>query len=507
MKRIGIVDLGSNSVRMSIIWVEKDHSYHMIEQAKSMVRLSEGMSEDANLSPQAMERTKSALSMFKKLAGVHQVDEIRAVATAAVRQAKNRDVFLDLVREETDWELQVISGEKEAYYDYLGVVNTLPLQDFVLMDIGGGSTELAWIENRQLKEAVSLPLGAVLLTESHFPEGEVSQKGIDEAKEEFDQVLDEIEWLDKVKGLPVVGLGGTWRSIAKLDRSATRNSIQRIHGYVLERKETLEWVEDLWGMSRKERERAKGISAARAEVIVGGIVPIERVIKRLKPKAVVISGNGVREGLFYEAYFKMLKKPVVVENVLMHSLSNIVKRYHESDHHLQQLDRLTRVIYDALQPHYHFSERDGELLQAAIRLHDIGMRIDYFNHQDHSFYLTLNTNLYGLTHRELVQVAWIAGSHRVDRKLHQSIRQFSGYMNSEEKQRMEQLGAILMIAEQLDRAEDSRVTNFSASVTDRSLILTAGSEEPIDLEISSARRASAAFRKAYRRTLLIKRNK
>jgi exopolyphosphatase/guanosine-5'-triphosphate,3'-diphosphate pyrophosphatase len=135
------------------------------------------------------------------------------------------------------------------------------------------------------------------------------------------------------------------------------------------------------------------------------------------------------------------------------------------------------------------------------------MRIDYFNHQDHSFYLTLNTNLYGLTHRELVQVAWIAGSHRVDRKLHQSIRQFSGYMNSEEKQRVEQLGAILMIAEQLDRAEDSRVTNFSASVTDRSLILAAGSEEPIDLEISSARRASAAFRKAYRRTLLIKRNK
>ncbi len=506
MKRIGIVDLGSNSVRMSIIWVEQDHSYHMVEQAKSMVRLSEGMSEDAHLSPQAMERTKSALSMFKKLAGVHQVDEIHAVATAAVRQAKNRDVFLDLVREETNWELQIISGEKEAYYDYLGVVNTLQLENFVLMDIGGGSTELAWIENRQLKKAVSLPLGAVLLTESFFPEGEVSQKGIHEAKDRFDRALDEIEWLDEVDGLPIVGLGGTWRSIAKLDRSATRNSIQRIHGYVLERKETLEWVEDLWGMSRKERQKAKGISAERAEVIVGGIVPIERVIKRLKPKEIIISGNGVREGIFYEAYFKMMEKPVVAENVLSHSLSNMVKRYHESDHHLNQLDRLTQVMVEVLQPVYHFSKRDGDLLRAAIRLHDIGMRIDYFNHQDHSFYLTLNTNIYGLTHRELVQVAWIAGSHRVDRKLHQSIRQFSGYMNTEEKQRVEQLSVILMIAEQLDRAEDSRVTTFSASLTDRSLILTAGSEEPIELEIVSARRASSPFRKAYRRTLLIKSN-
>ena len=504
MKRIGIVDLGSNSVRMSIIWVGQDHSYHMIEQAKSMVRLSEGMSEDANLSLQAMERTKSALSMFKKLAGVHQVDEIRAVATAAVRQAKNRDAFLHMVEEETDWELQVISGEKEAYYDYLGVVNTLALTDFVLMDIGGGSTELAWIENRQLKHAVSLPLGAVLLTESYFPEGEVSTKGMNEAKGRFDEALDEIEWLNQVKGLPIVGLGGTWRSIAKLDRYATRTSIQRIHGYTLDRKETLEWVEDLWGMTRKERGKAKGISEARAEVIVGGIIPIERVIKRLKPQEIVISGNGVREGLFYEAYFTMMEKPVVVENVLAHSLSNIVKRYHENNHHLAQLDRLTRVVFDALQPIYHFSERDGEFLTAAIRLHDIGMRIDYFNHQDHSFYLTLNTNVYGLTHRELVQVAWIAGSHRVDRKLHQSTRRYSGYMNREEKQRVEQLAVILMIAEQLDRAEDGRVTSFGASVTDRSLILSVGSEEGIELELVSARRASVAFRKAYRRTLLIK---
>ena len=506
MKRIGIVDLGSNSVRMSIIRVEEDHSYHMIEQAKSMVRLSEGMSEEANLSPQAMERTKSALSMFKKLAGVHQVDEIRAVATAAVRQAKNRDVFLDLVREETDWELQVISGEKEAYYDYLGVVNTLPLKDFVLMDIGGGSTELAWIENRQLKHAVSLPLGAVLLTESYFPEGDVTQKGIKKAMARFDQALDEIEWLNQAKGLPIVGLGGTWRSIAKLDRYATRNSIQRIHGYTLNRKETLEWVEDLWEMTRKERAKAKGISDARAEVIVGGIIPIERAIKRLMPQEVVISGNGVREGLFYEAYFTMMEKPIIVENVLSHSLSNIVKRYDENDHHLEQLDRLTRVIFDALESVYHFSERDSQLLTAAIRLHDIGMRIDYFNHQDHSFYLALNTNVYGLSHRELVQVAWIAGSHRVDRKLHQSARHYSGYMNGDEKQRVEQLSTILMIAEQLDRAEDGRVTSFGARVTDRSLILSVGSQEAVDLEIVSARRASLAFRKAYRRTLLIKRS-
>lgn len=504
MKRIGIVDLGSNSVRMSIMWVEHDHSYHMIEQAKSIVRLSEGMSADANLSLKAMERTKSALAMFKKLAGVHQVDEIRAVATAAVRQAKNRDDFLQLVKEETDWELEVISGEDEAYYDYLGVANTMDLQDFVLMDIGGGSTELAWVEKRKMKKAVSLPLGAVLMTESHFPGSEVTDKGLKSARARVDAALDQVDWLDEVKGLPLVGLGGTWRSIAKLDRSATRNSIQRIHDYCMDRKTTQEWLDVLWGMSQKERAKAKGISATRAEVIIGGIVPIDRVLKRLKPNHVMISGNGVREGLFYETYFKMLGKPLVVADVLNHSLANTVKRYHEEDHHLLHLDHLTRTLFDVLQPEYHFTEEDRKLLYAAIRLHDIGMSIDYFNHQDHSFYLALNTNIYGLSHRELVQVAWIAGSHRVDRKLHQSMRQFAGYINAEEKLRIQQVSALLMIAEQLDRAEDGRITGLQADLTERSLIVSVTSEEPIDLEIDSARRAAYAFRKAYRRTLVIK---
>lgn len=504
MRRIAIVDLGSNSVRMSIIWVGQDHSYHMIEQAKSMVRLSEGMSADANLSVKAMERTKSALGMFKKLAGVHRVDEVRAVATAAVRQAKNRDQFLALVKEETDWQLEVISGEDEAYYDYLGVANTMNLQDFVLMDIGGGSTELAWVENRRIKKSVSLPLGAVLLTESHFSGSEVTPKALKEARKMFEQELDRVDWLDAAKGLPLVGLGGTWRSVAKLDRAATPNSIQRIHGYEMDRQTTLEWLDVLWGMSLKERSKARGISAERAEVIVGGIVPIERVLKRMKPNQVRVSANGVREGLFYEAYFKMLGQPLVVEDVLAHSLANIVKRYEEEDHHLNHLDRMTQVLFDALEEAYGFSEQDRKLLHAAIRTHDIGMSIDYFNHQDHSFYLTLNTNLYGLTHRELVQVAWIAGSHRVDRKLHQNMRHYAGYINNEEKQRVNQLSALLMIAEQLDRAEDGRVSQLRAELTERSLILHATSEEPIDLEIDSARRASSTFRKAFRRTLIIK---
>jgi exopolyphosphatase/guanosine-5'-triphosphate,3'-diphosphate pyrophosphatase len=224
----------------------------------------------------------------------------------------------------------------------------------------------------------------------------------------------------------------------------------------------------------------------------------------MKPRSVVISGNGVREGLFYEAYFNMLEKPPVVEDVLAHSLDNVVKRYHEKTDHIKQLDRLTNAMFDTLKPTYGFKERDRKLLQAAIRVHDIGMRIDYFNHQDHSFYLTLNTNIYGLSHRELVQVAWIAGNHRVDRKLHQSIRRYSGYMNNEEKQRVDQMAALLLIAEQLDRAEDGRVTTLATSLTDKSLILHVGSNEAIDLEIASAKRASAIFRKAYRRTLVIK---
>lgn len=150
---------------MNLIGINEMGGYSIYEQASEMVRLSEGMGEEKILKEKPMERTIHALMYFKKLLEVHETVEVYALATAAVRMAKNQAEFLQCVKQTTGFEFKVLTGHEEAYYDYLGVVNSMSLENALILDIGGASTELIWMKDRKLVEAVSLPIGSVSLSE------------------------------------------------------------------------------------------------------------------------------------------------------------------------------------------------------------------------------------------------------------------------------------------------------------------------------------------------------
>ena len=206
-----IIDLGSNSIRMNILGINEKGGYSLIEQASEMVRLSEGMGENQMLGEIPMERTINALIYFKKLLDVYQVVDVYPLATAAVRMAKNQADFLKRVEYATGLDFIVLSGDQEAYYDYLGVVNTMALTDAVILDIGGGSTEIIWMSKRLFKKGISLPIGSVTLTEkvSHHKS---RKKRIEQATLEIEKLYSDVPWLSELKGLPIIGLGEIGRA-------------------------------------------------------------------------------------------------------------------------------------------------------------------------------------------------------------------------------------------------------------------------------------------------------
>ena len=166
MLNLVVIDLGSNSVRMKISEIDNYGSFNVIGYQKEYVRLSENMGKEKTLKKEPVERTIKALKKFKSRYSKLENTKIRAVATAAVRQATNQKEFLDLVEKEVGLKLEVIAGTTEAYLDYLGVVNTLPVKNGLIMDTGGASTELVWVNNGKCSERVSLPIGAVLLSQN-----------------------------------------------------------------------------------------------------------------------------------------------------------------------------------------------------------------------------------------------------------------------------------------------------------------------------------------------------
>lgn len=297
--KLAIIDLGSNSARMIIMKVYEDGSYKMLDQVKEMVRLSEGMGETMTLRPRAIKRTIDGLRLFKKLIQIHEVDQVRLIATAAVRNAQNQQFFLEKVRTETGLEFQVITGEREAYYGYLGVINTIDIADCIIIDVGGASTELTLVENRRFKESISFPFGAVLLSEVFLEKDKISPGKLKKLEEYILEKLKTVPWLSKNSHLPVVGLGGTARTFGKIDKNQIGFPLSSLHNYRLAAKEVYNIYSRVAKADLRQRRAITGINKERADIIVGGMVPIKMLMQYLKAKELIISGNGLREGVFF----------------------------------------------------------------------------------------------------------------------------------------------------------------------------------------------------------------
>ena len=291
-----IIDLGSNSVRMTIRRLFENGSYEVVDNRKTTVRLSEGMVCDCLLKEAPIGRTIAALKEFKAVTEAHGASRVLAVATAAVRAAKNGDAFLARVEAETGIRFEVLCGADEAYYDYLGVINTTKLKDGAIVDVGGGSTEIIWVKNRELKEAVSIPYGAVLLTERFSGRPESA------AYRFFMQQLDNIPWIDELQGHDIYGIGGSARVAAMhcvKDYSYDSPETVRLQYRSLDN-----FYRMLLPLTPVERGLIPSVTPERGDIIVGGLLPIKALMDMLTSKSLYVCPFGLREGMFFRMKFE-----------------------------------------------------------------------------------------------------------------------------------------------------------------------------------------------------------
>ena len=495
MQRYGIIDLGSNSVRMNIVNVYKNGSYSLVDQAKVMVRLSEGLAEAGALQPEPMNRTLNAIKLFNQLIAAYGVTKVAAVATAAVRQASNAAEFLDRAFKEHGMSFQVISGLDEAYYDYLGVVNTIDLRDFLMIDTGGGSTELAWVVDREIKASISLPFGSVILTERFLSEPNRS-KGLEKAEKFIRKAYKDVTWLKETKGLPVIGLGGSLRSVAKVHRGKDPLSTVSLHNYRIPGDDLTALLSDIVKTPPEKVADLPGIGKDRSDIIAGGVLPLKVLADYLALEQFVVSGNGLREGMFYSLFFKEKDLPLVVPSVLNHSLENVRKRYNVDNPHTAHVRKLTLRLFDALRLLGPFGDEERKLLDAASHLHDIGMHIEYYNHHRHGFYLTLNARLCGLTNEEIIKVAVLVGHHR-ESKLKEDLDRFRGALGKETIDRLRRLAVFLQIAERIDRSESQVVEDLEVLLDSGQVVIRLVSEKDTELECVATMRIAEDFEKAF----------
>ncbi|MCP9333544.1 exopolyphosphatase [Lentilactobacillus hilgardii] len=314
MENFAVIDLGSNSVRMTVSRINEDGTYDNVTQMKEYVRLSENMGSEKILQPDAIERTLAALRSFKEVYSKLENLKMKAVATAAVRQATNQKEFLKKVKSEIGIKLEVISGAQEAYYDYVGVSETLPATNGVIIDTGGASAEIILIQNGKVANLISIPIGSVTLSSKFNLGDKILPEQLFKAVIFVNEIFQSVWWLKNGLNLPIIGLGGSNRTLAKINRR--RNNfldIDDIHGYQLSDTQVNETFEDIVSHDLDGRKQVPGISKDRADIIVGGLIPVIFLMNYLDSDKITFSTSGLREGILFERLHNVLKENIATK--------------------------------------------------------------------------------------------------------------------------------------------------------------------------------------------------
>ncbi|MGM0471453.1 MAG: exopolyphosphatase [Bacillota bacterium] len=509
MHNLAIIDIGSNSMKMILAKVKKEHSFTVIDELKESVRLGEGMNHSNKLKPDRIEKAIQTLRMFKDLCDSTNTEEIITVATAAVREAENRAYFIKRVKEEIGLDIRVLSGVDEGYYDYWGVANSIDQDDGLIMDIGGGSIELVWMKNRQIQEATSLPFGALDITEKFDLYDSIDQEQEGKLQTFLYQAYLKVPWLSEMEHNKLLGVGGTLKNIARIDQRQKDYPLNILHNYQMSN----EAIQEVYNLVKEkdlaERQELDGLSTKRADIFIGAAAAVAALVDFCEIEELILSRKGIREGLIYH---HLREDETPVKDVLDFSLKNIINNFQLNRDHAYHIYKLTKSLYDQLKPLYNlepdqFAGDIDKIILTAAMLHDIGNQLDYYDHHEHSFYIILNYGINGLTHRELLISAYIAASHRHTKyQLHKYNLNRSSFQqiinkNGADKEVIRKTGILLEIAESLDLSKNGVVEAIQCTVGEDSVKMKTVTRQDAELEINNALECIPGFEKLYNKEL------
>ncbi len=394
-KCTAVIDIGSNSMRMAVFQKTSRFAFHIIHEVKSSVRLSENAyKNDGYLQDAPMERTARALGEFLAVAASFGARKILCVATSALRDAPNSDVFIRRIRRELGLSIKVIDGDKEAYYGALACANLLPRLDAVTVDVGGGSSEFALLKEGKVHSLCSLNLGTVRLKELFLDKGDL--KG---AIRHIDEALASLPAMDADV---LIGIGGTYRAITRAMMKQENYPLKKLHAYTTDAEAFTAYCDEVLDASPKKL-KALWIKPDRFDTIKPGALILQRIVRHLKTSALVCSGVGVREGVYLADLLR--NSGGMFPANYNPSLRYLLDTYAGHSDHGEQCARLSGRLYDLLGETLGLRGRWRSELVMAAKLLPVGLGVRYYAYQRHSHYLVLNALDYGLSHEQIALIA------------------------------------------------------------------------------------------------------
>ena len=475
LRQVAAIDIGTNSIHLLIAAIDPElRSFRVVQAEKSSTRLGERDPETGELSGVAIERSLLALGRFRDLAHSHGAEQILTAATSAVREAPNGRAFLQTVQEDIGLEVDLVSGPEEARLIYLGVLSGMAFGDqaHLILDIGGGSTELILADGRDARVLTSTRVGAVRLQRDF-----VDQDPLPPARLTFlrafiqgslEPAVDKVRRALKPGEVPVmVATSGTAITLAALAAAQETRPPQRLQGFRVSRERIDQLVNQLAAMTLEERRAVPAINERRAEIIVPGSLVLQQAMAMLKVRELVISDRALREGLIVDW---MLRHGLIVDrfsfqsSVRQRTVEDLAGRFRVDLARARRVATHALDLFDQTQGLLHHDRGEGrQLLWAAAMLHTCGQHINISAYHKHSWYLIRHGDLLGYSETEQVMVAAIARYHRrsLPKKRHEAWLQVP---TGEQRQTVNALALLLRLAASLDRRPTPAVQAMTIAI-------------------------------------------
>jgi exopolyphosphatase/guanosine-5'-triphosphate,3'-diphosphate pyrophosphatase len=484
--KIAALDVGTNSIHLLIARVGADGQVDALDRAKDMVRLGDSAFKGV-IAADAFARATECIRRFRGQAERAGVDAFVAVATSAVREAENGGDFVRMVRDETGIELTVIGGEEEARLIYLGARAALNLsgKKALIVDIGGGSVELIVGDAREAHYATSLKLGVLRLLDQFTPSDPIMPDQRLRMAAELHRALEPPSVAIRKVGFDLVAMSsGTARAVADLIPGTTNDKPRTVafrDVYALEEK--------LCTLRAEERLKLPNLDPKRVDSIVPGVILVRSLLEVVHADSYVLCEAALREGLVADYALRNGPGIQLVDeypDLRRRSVIRLMRRCNANRVHAEHVARLALDLFRGLRPLHEFSNADGELLEFAALLHDIGFHIAASKHHKHGAYLIENAELQGFTVDEIQVLAQAVRYHRkaTPKESHAPFEALS----ATNKQKVRVMAALLRLADGLDRGYAQLVRGIRCRIGDKIIDMTLSATGDAELELWGARR-------------------
>jgi exopolyphosphatase/guanosine-5'-triphosphate,3'-diphosphate pyrophosphatase len=462
---VAAIDIGTNSFHLVVARPTGNNRFEILARDKEVVRLGAASGDMKELHPDAIERGVAALGRFRRIADTFGA-EVHAVATSAVREAENREEFLEAALAKANIKIEVISGVEEARLIHLGVLQAVPVfdQQVLVIDIGGGSTEFIVGRGGDVLAARSLKVGAIRLTERFFRKEPVKKKAVEEARKYVKSYLPRVRHMvTDAGGFEVaVGSSGTILNVAEMIRTRRDAEPLRQVGMTSFTADDLaDVVDDLASRARvTDRLAVPGLDPRRADIILGGVIVLEQVVKALNIGELVTSDFALREGVLLDVVRRRQAGTLGhLRDLRYESVLHLAALAPGENAHCARISALALQLFEGTRHLSGLSDEAEEWLEAAAILQNVGLVISHDRHHLHSYYVIRNSELLtGFTDHEIEIIALVARYHRKSTPKARHLE----YANLHEADQrvVEILSGLLRIAAGLDRTRAAAVSRL-----------------------------------------------